>query len=356
MTIAWTLHPAAEFERLASKWDALNAEAGKLPFLDSKFLLPLFACFGCGRERIAFAMRGGNCVAATIVEPIAHGRWQSFQPSQLPLGAWISRRNEDISQLSAALIRMLPGLALELGLTQLDPRFCRRPTDNAQIASLDYIETAWIDVVGDFETYWNARGKNLRSNTRKQRSKLEADAIVTHLDVLTAPQDVAQALVEYGQLETSGWKAGTGTAVAPDNPQGRFYRAMMEAFCAQGCGQIWRYRFNDAVVAMDLCIAADSTLVILKTAFDASRAAVSPATLLHQEAFRSIFDSGRIERIEFYGRVMEWHSRWSEQKRRLFHATAYRWSLVGQSLALLRRLRAPREDGSLPAQAKAGES
>ena len=356
MTIAWTLHPAAELDRHASRWNALNAEAGGLPFLDTKFLIPLLACFGSGQERIAFAMRGAACVAATIVEPIGTGRWQTLQPSQLPLGAWISRKDEALYPLQSALIRRLPGLVLELGLTQLDPAFVPRPADEPQITSIDYIDTAWVDVVGDFDTYWNARGKNLRSNTRKQRNKLETDGVATGFDVLAAPADVASAIAEYGQLETASWKAGTGTAVAPDNAQGRFYREMMEAFCSAGLGEIWRYRFNETVVAMDLCIATGRTLVILKTAFDSSQKTVSPASLLHQDAFRRVFESGRFDRIEFYGRVMEWHTRWTEQKRVLFHATAYRWSLVGQSLALLRRLRATREEEALPTEVKAGES
>jgi CelD/BcsL family acetyltransferase involved in cellulose biosynthesis len=356
MTIAWTLHPAAELDRYAATWNALNAEAGALPFLDTKFLVPLLAAFGSGQERIAFATRGAACVAAAIVEPIGPGRWQTIQPSQLPLGAWISRKDEAIYPLQSALIRKLPGFVVELGLTQLDPDFVRRPADGPQLSTLDYIDTAWVDVAGDFDTYWNARGKNLRSNARKQRNKLEADGVTVAFDVLSSADDVAAAIAEYGRLETASWKAGTGTAVSPDNAQGRFYREMMEAFCASGRGEIWRYRFDDVVVAMDLCIAAGRKLVILKTAFDSSQKTISPASLLHQDAFRRVFEQGHFDRIEFYGRVMEWHTRWTEQKRVLFHATAYRWSLVGQSLALLRRLRASREDGLLAEEARAGES
>ncbi|WP_341676361.1 GNAT family N-acetyltransferase [Niveibacterium sp. SC-1] len=337
MTLHWTLLPAAALAEHASRWDALNREAGNLPFLESDFLIPLLAVFGTGRERLALAQEGGTLVAAALVAPAGMGRWQTFQPSQLPLGAWIARPSLSLEKLAAALITALPGMNLALGLTQLDPLLMPRPADSGRLSTLDYIDTAWVDVDGDFDAYWEARGKNLRGNVRKQRNKLEADGLDPRLEILTEASEVAEALHQYGELESASWKAGTGTAVGADNSQGRFYQDMLERFCRRGEAQIWRYRFGDAVAAMDLCISAGSTLVILKTAFDAQHKNVSPASLMHQDAFRTVFEAQRFARIEFYGRVMEWHTRWTSQQRRLYHATAYRWSAISQLHARLRK-------------------
>ena len=93
-----------------------------------------------------------------------------------------------------------------------------------------------------------------RKNTRKQRNKLEAEGLGTTLECITTADGVAAALADYGRLESAGWKADMGTAIHPDNDQGRFYRLMFEGFCAQGRGRIYRYRFGEQVVAMDLCI------------------------------------------------------------------------------------------------------
>jgi len=343
MTIAWALYPAAQLSQLSAKWNTLNAESGNLPFLDTAFLLPLLECFGSGRERIAIALRGEDAVAATILQPLGRGRWHTFQPSQLPLGPWLARSGEAPADLLPTLIRVLPGITLSVGLTQLDSRFVTPPENSPLINYLDYIETAWVDIDSDFEAYWNGRWKNLRTNTRKQRSKLENEGIQPALDVLTRPEDIAEALAEYGRLEASGWKVEMGTAVALDNAQGRFYREMMKAFCGQGRGEVWRYRFGDTTVAMDLCVAAGRTLVVLKTAFDSSHKTTSPATLLHQDAFRRVFESGQYDRIEFYGRIMEWHTRWTDRARKLFHITAYRWAAIGQVHALVRRFHSHQE-------------
>ncbi len=62
---------------------------------------------------------------------------------------------------------------------------------------------------------------------------------------------MAAAVEEYGRLETAGWKSGGGTAIAPDNIQGRFYRAMLERFAARGAARVFRYRLGDKTVAVD---------------------------------------------------------------------------------------------------------
>ena len=326
--LRWQFHPLGDWPQRSADWDALNAGAGGLPFLESAFLTPLLAEFGDAGDTIAFARRGSRPVAAALLRRSGRAQWATVQPSQLPLGPWLVLPGEDGAAAAASLLAQLPGLALGLGLTQLDPRLNARSAEAPCASTLDYIPTAWVDVDGTFDAYWDGRGKNLRTNMRKQRSKLDADGVALRFDSLRNAADVAEAIAAYGRLETAGWKSGIGTAVHPDNAQGRFYTAMLQNFCAQGRGRIWRLRFDDKVVAMDLCIEAGDTLVVLKTAFDPEYRSVSPAFLLRQDAFREVFDEGRLRRVEFYGRLMEWHTRWTEQSRTLYHANVYRWALI----------------------------
>jgi CelD/BcsL family acetyltransferase involved in cellulose biosynthesis len=185
-----------------------------------------------------------------------------------------------------------------------------------------------VEVAGSFESYWEARGKNLRQNMAKQRRKLEADGAAPVLEALRRPEQVAEGVRDYGALESASWKAEGGTAIHPDNAQGRFYRAMLEAFCARGLGCIYRYRFGEKVVAVDLCVESAEVQVILKTTYDSSNRALSPAFLMRQEAFRGVWEAGRIRRIEFFGKVMEWHTRWTDKARTLYHVNCYRWPFL----------------------------
>jgi CelD/BcsL family acetyltransferase involved in cellulose biosynthesis len=321
----WNLHPATAFSAHRSAWDEVNAAMGGMPFLESALIALLLDAFGTGRERLAVCSEQGRTVAIALVAPRGRGVWETFQPSQLPLGAWVMRPDTAWQGVLASLVRALPGLALGVGITQQDPALLRRPEPNGTLHTLDYVQTAWIEVTGTFDAYWSGRGKNLRHNMRKQRQKLAEEGVDTRLDVLTDPADVADAVRDYGELESAGWKAESGTAITADNAQGRFYTAMLADFCRRSAGRIYRYCFGGKTVAMDLCIEGNGTLVILKTAYDEQQKRFSPASLLHQDAFQGIFAEGRIRRIEFYGKVMEWHTRWTENTRMLYHANYYRW-------------------------------
>ena len=265
--MTWTLRPATDLQRLAPEWNALQRTTTDTPFLDTAFLVPLLAVWGQGDEKLALRHDAtGALTLGTIVRPLGKGRWETFQPSQLPLGPWVCAASTPLADAATELMRVLPGLGLAVGLTQLDPRLHPRPADDETLRTLDYVSTSWVDIAGDFDAYWESRGKNLRQNTRKQRNKLEAEGLVTTLERIDTADDVAAALADYGRLESTGWKAGTGTAIHPDNEQGRFYRQMLENFCAQGHGRIYSYRFGEQVVAMDLCIDNGPVVVILKTA------------------------------------------------------------------------------------------
>jgi CelD/BcsL family acetyltransferase involved in cellulose biosynthesis len=339
---SWTLSPCAELSTThAAAWDALVARCGDTPFLRSDFLLPALAEFGSGREWLARAVGpGGELLAAALVRPAGRGMWETFQPSQLPLGAWVAPEGAPSVELARSLLGRLPGLALGLGLTQLDPRLNPRPADGPGWRTLDYIATSFVDIEGPFDAYWDARGKNLRQNTRKQRNKLAAEGTEATLQTVTDPAGVAEALAAYGTMEAAGWKAGGGTAIHPDNAQGRFYRAMLERFCARGNGRIVLYRFGAEVVAADLCIDNGPLVVVLKTAYDEKLKSVSPSTLMRQDEFALWWGEGRYRRIEFYGKTMEWHTRWTASERTLYHLNVYRWPWLKGLHEQLQRRRA----------------
>lgn len=326
--MSWQLIPASRFGEYAERWNELNRRTTDTPFFDSAFIQPLLREFGTGRELLALHSAGGRLTAASLLMRVGRGMWQTFQPSQLPLGPWLCSADADLLQLTRALVRRLPGLALGVGITQLDPRLLPRPADGATLSTLDYVSTSHVEVAADFNAYWESRGKNLRQNTRKQRNKLATEGIEPSLECVERPVDVLAAIADYGALESAGWKSGTGTAIHPQNEQGRFYIAALEAFCAQGRGRIYRYRFGEKVVAMDLCVDSGPVVVILKTTYDESYRAVSPSTLMRQEQFRAWWDEGRYRRVEFYGKTLEWHTRWTESHRMLYHVNSYRWPWV----------------------------
>jgi len=331
------LVPINRFGEYATEWQRLADSQPSTPFFHLDFIEPLLSHFSDGGEQLAIAESGGRTRAMAILARPALGRRNTFQPSQLPLGPVLMEAGLSIEGLADDLIRRLPLTTLVLGLTQIDESICARPADAPSLLPSDYIQTAWIDIAGAFEDYWELRGKNLKQNVRKQRRKLREDGIEVRLEVLRDPKSIVRAIDDYSRLESAGWKASSGTAIGVDNPQGRFYREVLERFCARGKGRVLVYKFSDKPVAMDLCIEDEKSLVVLKTTYDESIKMFSPAVLLHEEAFAQIWAEGNLRRIEFFGRLMDWHTRWTDNVRHIYHLTRYRWPWVRQLRASVGR-------------------
>jgi hypothetical protein len=64
------------------------------------------------------------------------------------------------------------------------------------------------------------------------------------------------------------WKAEGGTAIHLQNAQGKFYLNMLEEFFRQGAGRMFRYWYNYKIVAMDLCIEGNGSIIALKTTYE----------------------------------------------------------------------------------------
>jgi len=316
------------------RWRALHGSSAASPLLAPEFVAAALSVFGTGKELLAWHTDGAAVDAMAIITPARLGVWETFQPAQAPVGFWLQHDAHSLAPALHSLLRALPAPALMLGLTQCDPMLMERAPDTATVCTFDYIQTARISIDRNFESYWNARGKNLRANLKKQRARLLQEGVVTRLEISREPHEMAAAVADYGRLETTGWKAAEGTAVDPDNVQGRFYRTLLEGFAAIGRASVYRYYLGEQLAAMDLCVEGGGCVVVLKTAYDETLGRqFSPALLMREDACRGMFEAGTIERIEFYGRVMEWHLRWTDEVRTMYHVNAYRW-------AALRRLHA----------------
>ena len=347
----WQLVPAARFPEFAERWRALHARGPASVLLDVDFVAPLIAQFAPHGALLACCERQGATLAMALVAPAGRAAWATLQPSQAPLGLWLMAPDEALEPLLAGLLRALPGMPLVLGLTQADPMLLARPADTPRLRTLDYIDTARVTLAGGFDAYWQARGKNLRANLKKQRARLEREGMTPRLEIVRAPAAMAEAVAQYGRLESGGWKAGQGTAVHAENAQGRYYRAMLEALAARGAASVYRYWFGEQLVAMDLCVEDRESIVVLKTAYDESvGAGLSPTLLMREEACRRLFDEGRLERLEFYGRVMEWHLRWTGEVRTMYHINYYRWPAVRRLHAMRESIHAARRAAGPAAQ------
>jgi hypothetical protein len=153
------------------------------------------------------------------------------------------------------------------------------------------------------------------------------------------PDRVAACVAQHGRLEQTGWKGRAGTAVAAENPQGAFYTDILRNFCARHEGVIYQLYLNDQVVASQLALERNGMLIFLKTAYDEHQKALAPGFLLQLEILKCLHTEGRITRIEFYGRVRDWHTKWRAHTRTMYHVHCDRGAWVTAMRRVVKKVR-----------------
>ena len=335
----WVFHSAQEsFGRYQKVWDELNQAHTNHLLLDSRFIDPLIRYFGSPDTLLGIS-KSFSYPGMVLVERNRKNFWRTFQPAQAPLGPILLGNSDNLETQMNRLMCSLPGYALGFGVTQQDPEktYFHGLTENSKIEYVPYIKTARLTLNGTFDEYWRARGRDLSGNLRKRSNRLEKSGVEVEMRVMRDVKDVADCLVQYGKLEGMGWKGREGTAVTIENVQGAFYQDMLERFCENGEGVVYTLLFNGETVAGDLCVERDGIHISLKIAYDESVKQHSPSFMLRKRIYESLYKEGNIKIVEFYGRFREWHAKWTDESRRMFHVNFYRSSLVPLARNLVKR-------------------
>lgn len=338
-TRAWRSLEIASNPNALADWEQLYAEIGTTPLLHPDFMRASLNAFARPTTKFVSCTEGDKLIACGIIEAVGPLRLTTFQPSQAPLGAWLQRGNTSLLALLRSLVATQPPWIVSFSITQQDPYLLACPPQSPALRVADYIDTARISIATSWDDYWKARGANLRHNIKRAKSKLASAGSTFALRVLTDTGDMSEAVRVYGEIESRSWKSLQGTAVSFDNRQGGFYLQLLESFARRGKARCYQLVIGDRVAATDLCILGGEEIVILKTTYDENFRDLSPAFLMRELAFRELFAERWCKRIEFYGRVMDWHRRWTDEVRRMYHGTYFRYPGTLRAWKTIKRLR-----------------
>jgi len=204
-----------------------------------------------------------------------------------------------------------------------------------------------VDLTGGFQAYWDVRGKSLRKNLRRYQNRIESTGMATELRMLDSPSEISHGLKQYGLLESAGWKGAAGTAIHPDNAQGRFYEDVLSRFAATGDALIAELRVGGRLVASRLCVRSGPMLVILKTAYDESAADYAPGRVLLYLLLKELDAARRAQAVEFYTNATADQLAWASSEREIVHVSCRRSRIddaLMRSMGALRRVRAKSQD------------
>jgi hypothetical protein len=246
------------------------------------------------------------------------------------------------------LLRSLPGpgLALEVPC-QDDPFSWLAGQDGPAMHRVTHGITMGIRAAGEFEDYWSARPKELRDNVRRHARRVDDEGLEPRLERIDDASRIGRAVDRYGELESQGWKGQDGTALHPTNQQGRFYRALLEAFASTGRGRVYELFFGDRLVASRLVISGPSMHVILKTTHDEKLRRYVPGHLQLQGVLRDLLSRPDRLPVELYTKADRDWLLWSTHSRNIDDVSIYRNALVARVASWRRRFRLDRTKSPL---------
>lgn len=165
------------------------------------------------------------------------------------------------------------------------------------------IDDTWDDPVAKL-------GKKRRSEQRRTLRKAQSRGEVTFEVLTPSPGEAFEELFEeFVRLESAGWKAAAGTALAQDRQQREGLRRYLMAAAASGSFRITRMCIDHAPVAIHLNVVGASRLWGLKGAVDDTFKAVSPG--LHLFAFTiGVAAEEGLEGFEFMGATAPFKEMW----------------------------------------------
>jgi len=336
----WQLDKLAPDQGLGvhrASWDRLNQQLmSRHVMLDSDFIDSLLRRFGPGPVWLATALDGGTPAAMLLIRQHAPGLgvWASFLPAQAQIGP--SLISPDVSL--RGLFAVLPGYAGELDLLCNDPRFGDlRNLGGQPLQNLPHALTMSVSLRGSFDDYWAQRPRKLIQNMRRYLRRLQAEPGETQLKVISAPEDLGDAVVRYAALESSGWKGREGTAVGSDNEQGRFYDEVMQAFAARSEALVYELWLGEDLLASRMLLLRDGMAVMLKTAFHERFERLAPGRILLMRVLEDLFARAPGGVVEFYTNAEPDLLAWSTSQRWINHVSVYRHAGLRALFGLLRQ-------------------
>jgi len=320
----------------ARVWDELNDRRFEShPLLSSAFVDGLLCHFGDGTEYLCWLEAGGGVDAMCILCRRSWWHWASFLPSQ----AQISPSLIANATQTNGLIRSLPGYVLAVDLLCLDPAVSYFPVSTSRTMHWHQALTMAVETCGGFDDYWSRRPANLRNNMRRYENRIAANFDVVRYECITDPSHIDVAVERYAMVEIRGWKGAQGTALHPENEQGRFYRELLVALARRGRAEVHELWFGDRLAASRLIVGSEVQKVVLKTTYDETLAKYAPGRILLKRLLARMFEQFPERHIEFYTNATRDQLAWATSSRPIRHVRRFRHNAATLALTGMRAVR-----------------
>jgi CelD/BcsL family acetyltransferase involved in cellulose biosynthesis len=312
--------------RTVDGWNLLAGAAGS-PFLTAEWLAAWWSAFGVGRLTCLLLRDDrGSLRAGACCRRLAGGRLAAAANEHT--GDWDVVAADD--QARRALWRAVAGLGA--GAVDLAAIRSRASLDQAgqELRAAGYstvevtgVRSPYLELPGTWDALLAWVSRNLRSQLGNRRRALEREGRLRFRTTIGGEEELERDLDAFLRVESSGWKAGSGTAILSDPRTERLYTDFARAAAAAGWLRLHLLELDGVPVAADLnCVFAGGTFLV-KTGFDERYARFSPGLLLRGEVLRAAIQEGS-RFYDFLGGPDGYKLRWTTDLRPRTAIKAYR--------------------------------
>jgi CelD/BcsL family acetyltransferase involved in cellulose biosynthesis len=294
-----TPYPDGLAPGLADEWDELARRTHASPFVRPEWVEPWLKWFGGALQPVE--ERRGSELAAFV--PLVRRRLGLAAPTNYHT-AELALLAADGEARAALVRRMFALRPAVLSLHYLDAGGDDLPALEAAAGAAGYrvVERSrrsspTLTIDGTWADYESGLSKNLKSDVRRRRRRLEEEGAVALEITREADPDV---LEEGFEIEGSGWKDAQGTAIRSRPETLGFYRELARRAADAGWLRLTTLRLDGRAIAFHFNLEADGVLYHLKGGFRTDCERFSPGKLLHFALVERAFEEGLV-RYEFLG-------------------------------------------------------
>jgi CelD/BcsL family acetyltransferase involved in cellulose biosynthesis len=236
-------------------------------------------------------------------------------------------RVPDCGDVAVPLLSALTRLTPRWDLFRVGNLLETNPVGEQLCAALDASGYAWRgrreqpsyfhELEGSFDAYLRGRSAKFRNYLRRKTRQLGS---MGRLEVRMAGHDqpVDHAYRDLLAVDQRSWKHEHGTAITAVAHQREFYRRLCEGAASRGRLHLLLLYLNDRPIAYDLGLTLADRYYYLKTSFDESLRAASPATVLRARLIEMLIADG-VRSIDFPAEPYRWEDQWADRLR--WHAS-----------------------------------
>lgn len=277
-------------------WRELAADAAAPPFLGPEWIRAWVDAFGGGDLRLHTVRRDGRLVA--VAPLLRHDHHDLVSPANWHTPLWAPLALDDAA--ARALARSVhTDRPRRLELRCLDPDLPSTRSFLRELRSLGYralperhdrlSPTARLE--GDWEAYSQRLGRRRRADIRRGESRL-AELGTVSIELHRAVADLDTKLREGLEIESSGWKGRSHSAIASSAETEAFYARVARDAAEKGSLLLVFIRLDDRPIAFSFNLQEHGTVYGLKMGYDESFRTYGPGILMMKAVVSAALDGG----------------------------------------------------------------